>query len=105
MESRDDQRRGGGNPAPATTYIILSRSGAGYLGSYTISNICCFLDLVAGDENSIPNDRHRHQAASTISTQYSAIDQDVGGNAAVASSMRPMKTSTGSGKLAGRVWV
>ena len=34
MESRDDQRRGGGNPAPATTYIILSRSGAGYLGSY-----------------------------------------------------------------------
>ena len=29
MESRDDQRRGGGNPAPATTYIILSRSGAG----------------------------------------------------------------------------
>ena len=31
---RDDQRRGGGNPAPATTYIILSRSGAGYLGSY-----------------------------------------------------------------------
>ena len=35
MESRDDQRRGGGNPAPATTYIILSRSGAGYLGSYT----------------------------------------------------------------------
>ena len=35
MESRDDQRRGGGNPAPATTYIILSRSGAGYLGSYS----------------------------------------------------------------------
>ena len=34
MESRDDQRRGAGNPAPATTYIILSRSGAGYLGSY-----------------------------------------------------------------------
>ena len=34
MESRDDQRRGGGNPAPATTCIILSRSGAGYLGSY-----------------------------------------------------------------------
>ena len=36
MESRDDQRRGGGNPAPPTTYIILSRSGAGYLGSYHI---------------------------------------------------------------------
>ena len=34
MESRDDQRRGGGNPAPATTCIILSRSGAGYLGSF-----------------------------------------------------------------------
>ena len=29
LESRDDQRRGGANPAPATTYIILSRSGAG----------------------------------------------------------------------------
>ena len=39
MESRDDQRRGGGNPAPATTYIILSRSGAGYLGSYQFSPI------------------------------------------------------------------
>ena len=37
MESRDDQRRGGGNPAPATTCIILSRSGAGYLGSYLFS--------------------------------------------------------------------
>ena len=36
MESRDDQRRGGGNPAPATTYIILSRSRAGYLGSYVL---------------------------------------------------------------------
>ena len=39
MESRDDQRRGGGNPAPATTYIILSRSGAGYLGSYDESSL------------------------------------------------------------------
>ena len=39
MESRDDQRRGGGNPAPATTSIILSRSGAGYLGSYKKSDI------------------------------------------------------------------
>ena len=39
MESRDDQRRGGGNPAPATTYIILSRSGAGYLGSYHLADI------------------------------------------------------------------
>ena len=38
MESRDDQRRGAGNPAPATTYIILSRSGAGYLGSYESSS-------------------------------------------------------------------
>ena len=34
QRARYDQRRGGGNPAPATTYIILSRSGAGYLGSY-----------------------------------------------------------------------
>ena len=46
MESRDDQRRGGGNPAPATTYIILSRSGAGYLGSYDFVTLggpanCC----------------------------------------------------------------
>ena len=40
MESRDDQRRGGGNPAPATTCIILSRSGAGYLGSYHRSMFC-----------------------------------------------------------------
>ena len=40
MESRDDQRRGGGNPAPATTYIILSRSGAGYLGSYLFILVC-----------------------------------------------------------------
>ena len=39
MESRDHQRRGGGNPAPAATYIILSRSGAGYLGSYPFSMI------------------------------------------------------------------
>ena len=43
MESRDDQRRGGGNPAPATTYIILSRSGAGYLGSYR--NAICVLPV------------------------------------------------------------
>ena len=42
MESRDDQRRGAGNPAPATTYIILSRSGAGYLGSYFKCTFCAW---------------------------------------------------------------
>ena len=40
-----DQRRGAGNPAPATTYIILSRSGAGYLGSYGRGSI---LGIVVG---------------------------------------------------------
>ena len=48
MESRDDQRRGAGNPAPATTYIILSRSGAGYLGSY--HNLLIMLVGAAGFE-------------------------------------------------------
>ena len=52
MESRDDQRRGGGNPAPATTYIILSRSGAGYLGSYLFSTI-----PTAAIETVYPSDR------------------------------------------------
>ena len=47
MESRDDQRRGGGNPAPATTYIILSRSGAGYLGSYYKPSIYDFISSLA----------------------------------------------------------
>ena len=74
MESRDDQRRGGGNPAPATTYIILSRSGAGYLGSYVCSPFCKGrfranypnLQALRGDVNSvrerIANTREQHES-------------------------------------------
>ena len=49
MESRDDQRRGGGNPAPATTSIILSRSGAGYLGSYVAASFLLAAPALAAE--------------------------------------------------------